>query len=114
MSDQIFPAGFENLKKFAPDWVLQGPLEKQQKRSERPLSVVKAFNDELYPEMERIIDYLKTVPMDGMSEADKNLYRLAATWMEMSHPVDLKWNDTDERDVFPFERIHLVEPSPSD
>ena len=63
---------------------------------------------------ERIIDYLKTVPMDGLTEADKNLYRLAATWMEMSHPVDLRWNDTDERDVFPFERVHLVEPSPSD
>ena len=44
----------------------------------------------------------------------KNLYRLAATWMEMSHPIDLRWNDTDERDVFPFERIFLVEPSPAD
>ena len=58
--------------------------------------------------------YLKTVPMDGMSPADKTLYRLAATWMEMSHPIDLRWNDTDERDVFPFERVHLTEPSPAD
>lgn len=114
MKAPIFPPGFENLDKFAPDWVLQGPLEKQQKRAERSLPVVKAFNDELFPEMERIIDYLISVPMDGMSKADKNLYRLAATWMEMSHPIDLRWNDTDERDVFPFERIHLIEPSPTD
>ncbi|MSQ51594.1 MAG: hypothetical protein EXR28_06875 [Betaproteobacteria bacterium] len=114
MSDIKFPAGFESLSRFAPDWVLRNPLEKQQRRAERPLAVVQAFNDGLYPEMEGIIDYLITVPMNKMSEADKNLYCLAATWMEMSHPIDLKWNDTDERDVFPFERIHLVEPSPAD
>lgn len=114
MSTIPFPAGFEALARFAPDWVLHDPLEKQQKRSERSLAAVKAFNDELYPEMERIIDYLNTVAINNLSEADKNLYRLAATWMEMSHPVDLRWNDTDERDVFPFERIHLVEPSPAD
>ncbi len=114
MSDIRFPAGFENLSRFAPDWVLQDPMEKQKKRAERSLVAVKAFNDDLYPEIERVIDYLKTCPMDNLSDEDKNLYRLAATWMEMSHPVDLRWNDTDERDVFPFERIHLVEPSPAD
>jgi len=114
MSQIRFPAGFENLARFAPDWVLHNPMEKQTKRAERSLAEVKAFNDDLYPEIERIIDYLKELPMDRLSQEDKNLYCLAATWMEMSHPVDLRWKDTDERDVFPFERIRLVEPSPAD
>jgi hypothetical protein len=34
--------------------------------------------------------------------------------MEMSHPVDLHWKDTDQRNIFPFERVLLVEPSPAD
>ena len=73
MSEINFPAGFENLARFAPDWVLHDPMEKQQKRAERSLAAVKAFNDDLYPEIERIIDYLKALPMDRLSEADKNL-----------------------------------------
>jgi hypothetical protein len=53
------------------------------------------------------------VPMDAMTDADRNLYFLGATWMELSHPIDLKWKDTDERNVFPFERVHLTEHSPA-
>ena len=109
-----FPKGFEGLAQFAPDWVLRDQSERQQRRSERSLETVKTFYHALAPEMERIIGYLNTVPMDAMQAADKNLYRLAATWMEMSHPVDLRWNDTDERNVFPFERVHISESSPAD
>jgi hypothetical protein len=47
-----------------------------------------------------------------MTQEDKNLYNLAATWFEMSHPIDLGWNETDESGVFPFERIELKENSP--
>jgi hypothetical protein len=114
MTDSVFPAGFESLARFAPDWLLANPMERQQRRSQADLASVKAFYDALFPEMDRIIGYLNTVSMDAMSAADKNLYRLAATWMEMSHPVDLHWKDTDQRNIFPFERVLLVEPSPAD
>ena len=114
MSDAIFPAGFESLARHAPEWVLPDQLKRQRKRAASDLATVKAFYDALYPEMERIMAYLKTVPMDTLSSADKNLYRLAATWFEMSHPIDLDWPDTDQRTIFPFERIHLDEPSPAD
>jgi hypothetical protein len=109
-----FPKGFEHLARHAPDWVLPDHLERQRKRAASDLAAVKAFFDALYPEMERIMAYLKGVPMDGMSPADKNLYRLAATWFEMSHPIDLSWRETDQFSIFPFERIGLDEPSPAD
>jgi hypothetical protein len=108
-----FPKSFEHLARHA-DWVLPDHLERQRKRAASELAVVKAFFDALYPDMERIMAYLKGVPMESMSEADKNLFRLAATWFEMSHPIDLNWPDTDQRNIFPFERIGLVEPSPAD
>lgn len=114
MAQGLFPAGFEPLERFAADWMLADLMERQRERSRRTLEQVRAFYDGLFPDVERIIDYLKGVPMEAMSRQDKNLYRLIATWMEMSHPIDLGWNDTDERDVFPFERVHLREPSPGD
>ena len=114
MTETIFPQGFESLAHHAPEWALPDQLARQRKRAASDIAAVKAFFDALYPEMERIMAYLRSVPMDGMSPADKNLYRLAATWFEMSHPIDLNWPDTDQRTVFPFERIHLVEPSPAD
>jgi hypothetical protein len=32
--------------------------------------------------------------------------------MELSHPTDLNWRETDESGVFPYERIGLVDTSP--
>lgn len=107
-----FPKGFEDLDKHAPEWVLVTAFDRQKKRAAVDLATVRAFYDALLPELDRIFLYLKTVPMDGMTQADKNLYNLASTWMEMSHPIDLGWKETDEFGVFPFERVELKENSP--
>jgi hypothetical protein len=107
-----FPKGFETMARHAPDWVLTTQLERQKKRASVDLATLKSFFDALFPEMDRIFLYLKTVPMDRMTQKDKNLYNLAATWFEMSHPIDLGWKETDESGVFPFERIELKENSP--
>jgi hypothetical protein len=112
--DSMFPKGFEAFDSFAPEWVLNGPLERQRKRAASDIPTLKAFFDAIYPEIDRIIGYLNTKPIDNLAPADKNLYRLAATWMEMSHPIDLDWRESDEPGIFPFERVGLVEPSPGD
>jgi len=110
----IFPKGFESFDRFAPDWILADPMSRQHMRALSDIPTIKAFFDALLPEMDRIIGYLNTKPIDGLSAEDKNLYRLAATWMEMSHPIDLDWRESDEWGIFPFERVGLVEPSPGD
>jgi hypothetical protein len=107
-----FPKGFETMSRHAPDWVLATALERQRKRASVDLPTLKSFFDALFPEMDRIFLYLKTVPMNGMTAEDKNLYNLAATWMEMTHPIDLGWKETDESGVFPFDRVELKENSP--
>jgi hypothetical protein len=114
MTDMPFPKGFETLAHLAPEWVLRDNLERQRKRAASTIAEVKAFFDAVFPEIDRIMAYLNTLPMDALSPADKNLYRLAATWMEMSHPIDLNWRETDEPGIFPFERVQFIEPSPAD
>lgn len=110
----LLPAGFEALEMYAPEFLLTTPLARQAKRAAMDLTSLKAFYDGVFPHLDRVFTYLKTVPMDAMTDADRNLYVLGATWMELSHPIDLKWKDTDERNVFPFERVHLTEHSPAD
>ena len=108
----FFPAEFEDLERFAPEWVIADVVEKQHKRATTDLAAIKRFYAALYPEIDRIIGHLVGVPMDGMSEGDRNLYRLVATWNEMSHPVDLGWAESDEPGVFPYDRVKLWEESP--
>jgi hypothetical protein len=114
MTEHSLPPGFEKLAAWTAEWMLADHMERQLKRGASTLDQVKAFYDAMFPEMERIMTYLKTVPMEAPSQADKNLYRLAATFFEMSHPIDLSWPDTEQRNIFPVERIGLVEPSPAD
>jgi hypothetical protein len=109
-----FPKGFEDLSAYAPEWVLTTPLERQRKRAACDLAALRRFYDAIYPQIDRIFIYLKSVPMNAMSQADKNLYYLAATWMEMSHPIDLGWKETDEPGVFPYERVELIEKPPAE
>jgi hypothetical protein len=109
-----FPKGFEQFAPLAPEWILNDNLERQRKRANSTLAQVKAFYDAVFPHMDRVLAYLNTRPMDNLSDADRTLYRLTATWMEISHPIDLHWKDTDQRNIFDYERVHLVEPSPAD
>lgn len=111
---RVFPPGFEDLEAYAPEWVLGDAMARQRKRAGADLAHVKRFYDALYPEIDRIVAYLKTVKMGGLSEVDRNLYCLASTWMEMSHPLDLGWPASDEADVFPFERVVLWERPPGE
>jgi hypothetical protein len=107
------PKGFEDLTRFVPEWALPHPLDRQRKRAGTDMAALRIFYNDLFPHLDRIFLYLKTVSIDGMTQADKNLYNLGATWMEMSHPIDLGWNETDESGAFPFERVELRDNSPA-
>lgn len=109
----LLPKGFEALEKYAPEFALTTPRARETKRAGMTVPELRAFYDAVFPHLDRIFTYLKTVPMDGLTDADRSLYFLGATWMEMSHPIDLNWKDTDERDVFPYERVDLTEHSPA-
>ena len=107
-----FPKGFEALEPFAGDWALATPLARQRKRASLAIDALREFYAAIHPHMDRIFIHLKAPPMDALTQQDKNLYNLGATWMEMSHPIDLGWRETDESGVFPYERIELTDISP--
>lgn len=66
---------------------------------------LKAFYDAMLPEMDAIMVYLKTQPVEGLRPEADNLYKLAMTFAETAHPLDLGWKDTDFPSAFPWERM---------
>ena len=106
------PKDFEQLEKYAAEYALATPLERQRKRASLNIDELREFYAAIYPHMDRIFQHLKNVPIDALSPEDKTLYNLGATWFELSHPIDLNWRETDETGAFPFERVQLTDTSP--
>ena len=106
------PKGFEALEKFAPDYALATPLERQRKRASLDIDALREFYAAVHPHMDAIFRHFQGMAVDALTKGDKALYNLGATWMELSHPIDLNWRETDETGVFPYERVGLVDTSP--
>ena len=102
------PAKFADLAKWGTEWSLQTEKERHFKRVYSDLGTVKGFFESVFPRMDEIIGYLNTLNTLDPQELpapDQNLYYLAATCIEMSHPIDMKWRTTDIDDKFPSERM---------
>lgn len=106
------PAGFEDLSRFLPEWAIPVEYDRHEKRLGLSLDEVRAFHDALFPRMEAVMAHLQRLPADGATgEEDRNLFYLAMSFMEMSHPVDLGWKRTDIDDAYPIGRIDFLPPS---
>ena len=102
------PAKFKDLAKWGEEWCLDTEKARHFKRVYSDLDTIRPFYDAVFPRMDEIIGYLNslnTLDPKQLSTPDRNLYYLAATCIEMSHPIDMKWRTTDIDDKFPSERL---------
>ena len=106
------PKGFDALEPFVAEYALATPLERQRKRASLTLDALREFYSAVYPHMDAIFRHFQGMAPDALTQEDKALYNLGATWMELSHPIDLAWRETDETGVFPYERVVLTDTSP--
>jgi hypothetical protein len=112
MADLDLPANFKYLAHWGAELSLDSEKARHFKRVYSDFATVKGFFDAVNPRMDEIIGYLNTlntIDPKQLGTADRNLYYLAATCIEMSHPIDMKWRGTDIDDKFPSERLHFVE-----
>ena len=112
MADLDLPTKFHDLAKWGPEWSLDTEKARHFKRVYSDLATVERFFDAVNPRMDEIIGYLNTlntIDPKQLGPADRNLYYLAATCIEMSHPIDMKWRGTDIDDKVPSERLHFVD-----
>ncbi len=108
MATLELPAKFKDLAHWGTEWSLDTEKARHFKRVYSDLDTVRGFFEAVNPRMDEIIGYLNTLnTLDPkqLAPADRNLYYLAATCIEMSHPIDMKWRGTDIDDKFPSERL---------
>ncbi len=101
------PAGFSALEPFVPEWALANERDRYQKLHHGTLAQLKVFYDAMLPRMDEIMAFLKTQPLAGMAPEAENLYRLAMTFAETAHPLDLGWKDVDFPSAFPWDRMEF-------
>ena len=104
-NSNALPAQFAKLSPWVSEWALHSEEARYLKLHAVTFDQLKAFYDAMLPEMDAIMLFLKTQPVEGMALDADNLYRLAMTFAETAHPLDLGWRDTDFPSAFPWERM---------
>jgi hypothetical protein len=82
------PAQFSDLEPFA-DWAIATEKARYDKRIASTMDELQAFYDAAFPRMEAAAEYLKGVPMEGISEEDKHLLWLYCSLVTVSFPVEV-------------------------
>lgn len=107
MTTQALPAQFAHLEPWLAEWALTTERDRYQKLHRVTLPELREFYDTMLPEMEAVMTYLKTQPIDGMASDAKNLFHLAMTFAETAHPLDLGWKDVDFPSAFAWDRMEF-------
>ena len=64
----------------------------------------------MLPRMEEIMGVLKEYAIDSATPPEvRNLYLLALSFMEVSHPIELRWAGTSNAGAFLSTRVEIPE-----
>jgi hypothetical protein len=114
MSEVLLPPGFEELQPFVPEWALVAEKDRYGRRLSMTLDQLHVFYGAILPRMSDIMRHLAQFPADNIATVPasvRNLYHLALSYMEASHPIELRWKGADLEDAFPAYRIIYQNPS---
>lgn len=112
--DTTLPPGFDDLEPLVATWALSTEQTRYTKRVATPMHEVRAFYDAIYPCMDAVMRHLQDHPADDMASLPaptRRLYRLALSYFEVSHPIELHWRSANLDNAFPAERIEYQGPS---
>jgi hypothetical protein len=107
VSGANLPAQFAELEQFA-EWIIPRERERHLKRVASRIEDIQRFYDAILPRMEEIMGVLKEYPIDSAPPpAVRNLYLLALSFMEVSHPIELRWGATNNAGAFLSTRLEI-------
>ncbi len=106
----MLPDRFAELEPFA-SWCLPSEYDRYAKRLASSMDELQAFYDAAFPRIEDSVDYLKGVPLAGISPEDRNLLWLFASLVTVSFPVEV-WRQPRVPDSGASSIDVVVEPVP--
>lgn len=116
-STPLLPTGFEDLSSLASTWALPTEKERYAMRLSVDLPALRRFYEVIHPRMGAVMRHLSEYPADDLASlplTTRTLYRLALSYFEASHPIELRWKGVDLDDAFPASRIIYQAPSCSE
>jgi len=107
MTDQSLPAPFAELEPFVQDWALETEAQRLKKLIASSIDELRLFYDAIFPRSAEIRDYLSEKKLDALSGQEKTLFFLLMTFIEVAHPIELNWKETDIDDAFALDRMNI-------
>jgi len=105
---QKLPAKYRALEPFVADWALETEADRLKKLVATSIPDLRAFYDAIYPCAAAIRDDLSERKLDALTAEEKTLFFLLMTFIEVAHPIELGWKETDIDDAFPLERMTIA------
>ena len=108
------PVGFEALDPLVARWALPTEQTRYEIRLATPLAELRDFYSAIHPRMDEVMLHLAEFPADDLTalpDATRRLYRLALSYFEASHPIELHWKNQDLDNAYPASRIVYQGPS---
>jgi len=102
------PAQYRELEPFVADWALETEADRLKKLVAASIDDLRAFYDAIYPRAAAIRDDLSARSLDALTPEEKTLFFLLMTFIEVAHPIELNWKETDIDDAFPLERMTIA------
>ncbi|HUY19834.1 MAG TPA: hypothetical protein VNE82_10475 [Candidatus Binataceae bacterium] len=106
-SDASLPAQFAELEQFS-EWIIPRERERHLKRIASGIDDIQRFYDAILPRMDEIMGVLKEYPIDSVPPPEvRKLYFLAFSFIEVSHPIELRWGATNNAGAFLSTRLEI-------
>lgn len=102
------PAQYRELEPFVADWALETEAERLKKLIATSIEDLRLFYDAIFPRSAEIRDDLSAKKLDALTAEEKTLFFLLMTFIEVAHPIELNWKETDIDDAFPLERMTVA------
>jgi hypothetical protein len=110
-ASRSLPPEFSDLNRFVADWALATEKERYFKLLSRDIDMLRPFFDAMLPRAREIADYLSRFAPGQMPADAQLLYDLLLTFVETSHPIELKWKMTNIEDTVDADRLQFHGPS---
>lgn len=111
MTNQALPPAFAALAPFVERWSVASQDERHRRRVASSLGELREFYDAIFPRMDDIIGHLNAHPLcdpEELPPGERNLYRLALSFMLISLPIDLRWKASDLTEGLAADRVSFV------
>jgi hypothetical protein len=105
------PPEFADLAPWTADYCLTNERDRYFKLMSLSVEELRPFIEAVMPRSEAMTAYLNDLAVDGLTPAQKNLFWVLVTFIEMAHPIELKWATTDVEDAFDPARMQFGQAS---